>query len=178
MAVSPTTTVLENPMRRVKLAKVVLNIGVGKSGEAVERAKVVLEEVSSQSPTTTRARRTIREFGIHKGEPIGVVTTLRGRLASEALKRLLQAKTSRIPSSSFDVGGNCSFGIKEHIDIPGASYKPEIGIFGMDVTVVLGRPGYRVARRRRGRSRVGKRHVVTKEDAVEFFKRDLGVEVY
>ncbi|MBI4257888.1 MAG: 50S ribosomal protein L5 [Thaumarchaeota archaeon] len=173
-----TTTVLENPMRRVKLTKVVLNIGVGRSGEAVERAKAVLKEISTQDPTTTKAKKTIREFGIHKGEPVGVVTTLRGSSAIEVLRHLLQAKTSKLPSSSFDEQGNCSFGIKEHIDIPGASYKPEIGIFGMDVAVVLERPGYRVARRRRGRSSVGRRHRVTKDEAIEFFKRELGVEVY
>jgi hypothetical protein len=56
-------------------------------------------------------------------------------------------------------------------------YDPEIGIFGMDVSVALSRPGYRVARRRRARSYVGRDHVVSREDAINFFRTQLNVEV-
>lgn len=171
-------TIVENPMRKVRVSKIVLNIGVGKSGEAVERAKKILVEIASQTPSSRRARKSIREFGIHKGEPIGVVTTIRGERAIEVLKRLLQAKNSKLPSTSFDEHGNCSFGVREHIDIPGVTYRPEIGIFGFDVAVSLERPGYRVARRRRGGSRVGRRHRLGTDDAISFFKSELGVEVY
>jgi large subunit ribosomal protein L5 len=164
-------------MRTIRVGKVVVNIGVGKSGEALERAKQVLAEISAQTPSTRTARKTIRDFGIHRGEPIGVAMTLRRNRAEEALKRLLGAKGLKLPGTSFDPSGNCSFGIREHIEIPGAKYKPEVGIFGLNVSVVLERPGYRVARRRCGRSPVGARHRVSRDEAINFFQQHFSVQV-
>ncbi len=167
----------ENPMRAIRIGKVVLNIGVGTSGERLEKAARLLELMTGQKPSIRRARRTIRGFGIHRGEPIAAMVTLRGKKALELLNRLLDSRGRRIPERSFDSRGNVSFGIKEHIDIPGMKYDPEIGIFGMDVSVTLERPGYRVARRRRARSSIGKRHLVTREEAINFFRTQLNVEV-
>lgn len=166
-----------NPMRNVKIAKVALNIGVGRSGETMERAKRLLKELTGGEPSSRTTKQTVKNFGIHKGEPIGVTVTLRGPGAIETLKRLLVAKGNRISRRSFDRTGNCSFGIREHIEIPGVRYDPEIGIFGMDVSVILERPGYRVARRRRAASKIGRKHQVTSEDGMEFFKANLNVEV-
>jgi len=134
----------ENVMRNIRIGKVVINIGVGKSGEPIERATKVLEEITGQKPSSRLARDTIRDFGIHKGEPIAVMVTLRKNRAVEVLKKLLAAKNNQVKASSFDNFGNVSFGIREHIDIPGIRYNPEIGIWGMDVAIVLERPGYRV----------------------------------
>jgi large subunit ribosomal protein L5 len=167
----------ENPMRAVKVAKVVLNIGVGRSGEMVERAKRLLKDLTESEPSPRTAKQTVKNFGIHKGEPIGVTVTLRREGAVEVLKRLLAAKGNRVSRSAFDRTGNCSFGIREHIEIPGVRYDPDIGIFGMDVSVVLERAGYRIARRRRAASQVGRKHQVTSEDAAEFFRETLKAEV-
>ena len=73
--------------------------------------------------------------------------------------------------------GNFSFGIREHIDIPGTKYSPDLGIIGMDVTVVLRRPGYRVKYRRRAKSKIGSKHKLTAEEAIAFVREELGVEV-
>ena len=62
-----------------------------------------------------------------------------------------------------------SFGLKEHIEIPGVRYDPEIGIWGMNVSVLLERPGYRVSRRLRKSASVGKSHVISKDEAIEYF---------
>ncbi|MEM4298308.1 MAG: 50S ribosomal protein L5 [Nitrososphaerota archaeon] len=167
----------QRPMQRVKIGKVVINVGVGKSGEPLERAKKMLTSLTSMAPSIRKAKKTIRDFGIHKGEPIALTLTLRGPRALEMLKRLLIAKNMRVPGSSFDENGGCSFGIKEHIDIPGTKYDPNIGIFGMDVCVQLEKPGYRVMRRRRARSKVGKKQRVSKEEAIQFFREVLKVEV-
>ena len=164
-------------MQRVKIGKVVINVGVGKSGDPLERAKKMLTSLVGATPSIRKARKTIRDFGIHRGEPIALTVTLRGEKATEMLRRLLAAKNMRVPERSFDENGNCSFGIKEHIDIPGTKYDPNIGIFGMDVCVQLEKPGYRVMRRRRARSRIGKKQRVNKEEAIRFFKDVLGVEV-
>ncbi|MEM3891628.1 MAG: 50S ribosomal protein L5 [Nitrososphaerales archaeon] len=167
----------ENPMRMMRIEKVVVNIGVGKSGEPLQKASTILEELFQQKPSVRKARRTIRDFGVRKGEPIGVSVTLRGDKATEALKKLLQAKGNKLPESSFDVNGSVSFGLKEHIDIAGVKYKPELGIFGINVSVFITRPGYRVMYRRRARSKVGRAHRVKREDAIEFLKSNFGVEV-
>jgi large subunit ribosomal protein L5 len=166
-----------NKMREPRIAKVVVNIGVGSSGERLEKAAKLIEQLTGQKPSYRRARKTIREFGIKKGEPIAVVVTLRGERALQFLDKALTAIGRRIKFSSFDDFGNVSFGIKEHITIPGAKYDPDIGIFGMDVTVKLERPGYRVERRRRCRSRVPRRHRVSKLEAAVFFMTRLGVKV-
>jgi len=165
-------------MRKIKIDKVVLNVGVGKSGDILEKAKKILEDLSNQKPCPRKAKRTVRDFGIHKGESIATVVTLRGDNALRTLKRLLLAKGMRLPISSFDDRGNCSFGIREHIEIPGTKYDPETGIFGLNVSILLERPGYRVSRRRRARSVIGKNHFVNREEAINFFKEALGVEVY
>jgi len=170
-------TVQGTSMRSVRVGKVVLNIGVGKSGEAIERAKKVLELLTGQRPSQRRAKKSIREFGVHKGEPIGVVVTLRGERTRELISRLLAAREKKIPQSSFDDRGSVSFGIKEHIEIPGTKYDPALGILGINVSVLLERPGYRVARRLRRGARVGRHHVIKREEAISYFQSAFGVVV-
>ncbi|MDV3277628.1 MAG: 50S ribosomal protein L5 [Nitrososphaerales archaeon] len=170
-------TVQENPMRGIRVGKVVVNIGLGKSGEAIERGKKVLEQVTGQKPSQRRAKKSVRDFGIHEGEPIGVLVTARGAKTTELITKLLAARDKKLPGSCFDARGSVSFGIKEHIEIPGIRYDPAIGILGMNVSILLERPGYRVARRRRRTSSVGKNHFVSKEEAMEYFRKNFGVTV-
>lgn len=167
--------VQEGPMRNIKVGKVVVNIGLGKSGEAIERGKAVLEQVTGQKPSQSKAKKSIREFGIHKGEPIGVVVTVRGEGTRELIGKLLKARENKIAESSFDPRGSVSFGIKEHIEIPGTRYDPAIGILGMNVSVVLERPGYSVTRRARRTSRIGKSHQISKEESMQYFREAFGV---
>jgi large subunit ribosomal protein L5 len=164
-------------MRQVVLDKVVLNIGVGEGGERLEKAEKVLNQITGMKPKRTLAKKTIREWKIHKKDPIGCIVTVRGQKGMELLGRLLKAVDNRLKKSSFDPYGNFSFGIKEHIDIPGIKYDPEIGIFGMDVCVSLARRGYRIARRRRARRKIPMSHRVTKEEAMEWVKTNFGVQI-
>ncbi len=164
---SKTTTVQEPKneaidQRRVRIGKVVLNIGVGRSGEAIERARRVIEDLVKQKASSRKAKKSIRDFGVHKGEPIGMMVTIRGKKAPEVLKLLFEGRENKVPSTAFDDFGNCSFGIKEHIEIPGVRYSPEIGIFGMNVSAVLERSGYRVARRNRAATKIGRSHRVSR----------------
>ncbi len=166
---------MENPMREILIDKVVINIGVGESGERHNRAVKLLETLTGQKPAITYATQTIKNFGIRRGEAIGVKVTLRGEKALKFLMDALKVKEFKLPAKSINAG-NFSFGIQEHIDLPDVDYDPDIGIFGMDVCVVLKRRGYRVARRRRCKSKIGKRHRITKEETIEWL-RNLGVEV-
>ena len=94
-----------------------------------------------------------------------------------AAKKALEAVNFTIKESSIDRHGNFAFGVREHIHLPGVKYDPSIGIFGFDVIIAFERPGYRVARRRRKRSRVGRNHRVTREEAMEFMTKLLGVKL-
>lgn len=165
----------KNPMLKPRIEKVVVNCCVGKSGEPLEKAMKIIEELTGQKPCYRRAKKTIKDFGIRRKEPIACLVTLRGEKAMEFLKRALDAVGNRIPISSFDKLGNFSFGIEEHISIPGTKYSPELGIIGMDVCVSLARPGYRVKYRRHARSKVGKNHRLTAEEAMAFMVSEFNV---
>ncbi|MBS7648521.1 MAG: 50S ribosomal protein L5 [Candidatus Bathyarchaeia archaeon] len=167
----------ENPMLKPRVEKVVVNCSVGKSGEPLEKAMKIIEQLTGQKPCFRRAKKTIRDFGIRRKEPMACVVTLRGERAVEFLKRALEAVDRRIPASSFDRFGNFSFGIREHIDIPGTKYSPDLGIIGMDICVSLGRAGYRVKYRRRAKSKIGSKHKLTAEEAMAFMREELGVEI-
>jgi large subunit ribosomal protein L5 len=168
----------ENPMRTVKLAKVTVNIGVGKSGEQLERAKKILKQVTNQDPSSCMATKAIKDFGIRKSEPIGCKVTLRGQKASDFLKTSLEAVNNKLPESSFDQYGNFSFGIKEHIELPGTRYIPELGITGMDISITLERAGYRVKRRSYHKSSIGTSHIINKTEAIDFVKKNFNAEIY
>jgi large subunit ribosomal protein L5 len=168
----------KNPMYKPRLAKVVVNISVGAATERLSKAMRVLEELTGQKPVPRRARKTIKNFGIRKGENIAAKVTLRKEKAVEFLKKALEAVNYRIKASSFDEMGNVSFGIREHIMIPGVKYDPEIGIFGMDIAISLERPGYRIVRRRRTRKQhIPKRHRVSREEAMVYLHKEFGVEI-
>jgi len=166
-----------NPMRTIRLAKVTVHIGVGKSGEELESARKVLGEITGQKPCTKQAKRTLKDFGIREGEPIACLTTLRGDNAASFLKRGLEATGNVLKASSFDNNGNFAFGIKEHIEIPGTKYVPELGIFGMDVIGTLERPGFRIKRRRIRPSQVGKKHRISRDEAIKFVTERFGIRI-
>jgi large subunit ribosomal protein L5 len=164
-------------MRELKIGKVIVHTSIGESGEPLNRAITIIEQLTGGRPTIRRAKQTIRTFGIRKNEPISCLITLRGRNADEFLGKALTAVGNFVPSRSFDQSGNFAFGIKEHIDMSGTRYDPNLGIIGMDVMVSVERPGYRVKRRRKARSKIGRRHTVLREDAIEFIRNRFGTEV-
>ena len=169
--------VTESPMRKISLEKVVLNMGVGKSGDVIEIAKKALDQISGKRSCARNAKETQRDWGVRKGEPIGAAVTIRGDDARELLKRLLEAKGNMVNGRSFDNFGNYSFGIREHIDIPGVKYDPQIGILGLGISVTLTRPGYGIRRRSKHKASVGKTHVITSQEAKDYLVKEFGVTV-
>lgn len=166
-----------NPMKEIYLEKVVLNMGVGRSGDAIDTAKKCLDQISNKKSCARDAKETQRDWGIRKGEPIGAAVTIRGEDAKNLLKRLLEAKGNKLSGRSFDNFGNFSFGIREHIDIPGIKYDPQIGILGLDIAVTLARPGYSIRKRSKHKASVGKTHVITRQDAKDFMSHEFGVSI-
>jgi large subunit ribosomal protein L11e len=145
------------------------DISVGESGDRLTRASKVLEQLTGQTPVTSKARYTVRQFGIRRNEKIAVHVTIRGPKAEEILERGLKVKEYELRRRNFSETGNFGFGIQEHIDL-GARYDPTIGIFGMDFYIVMGRPGNRVAKRKIKKARIGHKHKVTKEDTMAWYK--------
>lgn len=167
----------QNPMLIPFIAKVVINISVGGAQERLDKATTLLGQLTNQKPCIRRAKKTIKEFGISRKQPIATVVTLRGQRAYEFLSKALIAVNNVLRESSFDPFGNVAFGIKEHLLIPGTRYDPEIGIFGMDVSVAIERKGYRVMRRKLKRSTVPKRHRTTKEEGILLMELLFGVKI-
>jgi len=167
----------ESPMKKIFLEKVVLNMGVGKSGDAIQIAKKALNQISGKNPCERNAKETQRDWGIRKGEPIGASVTIRGEDARALLKRLLEAKGDTVKGKSFDNFGNYSFGIGEHIDIPDVKYEPQIGILGLGVSITLARPGHNIRKRSKHKASVGKSHVITSQEAKDYLVKEFGVTV-
>jgi large subunit ribosomal protein L5 len=166
-----------NPMEEVKIAKATVNIGVGESGERLARAEKLLSSMTDQQPVRTYSKVTNPEFGIRKGQPIACKVTLRGEKANKAIKMILDGIENRLRSSQFDAQGNVSFGINEHIDIPGMRYDPDIGIFGMNISITFEKPGYRINRRKIQRKKVPDKHKVTQEETIKFMKENFQVKI-
>lgn len=164
-----------NPMLSPRIAKVTINMGIGKAGEPLDNAVKIMESLAHQKPVRTITQKRIPTWDVRPGTAIGCMVTLRGKKAMEFLKLALEAVSWKVKASSFDNHGNFAFGVKEHIDIPGVKYDPKLGVYGLDVCVTIEKPGYRVGRRYIP-SPIGKHHLVKKVESIEFAKK-LGVNV-
>lgn len=134
-----------NVMAVPKLEKIVLNVGVG---EAIQDKKVLdtivsnMALITGQKPVTTKAKKSISNFKLREGMPIGCKVTLRGRIMFEFLDRLVTLALPRtrdfqgVPDKSFDGRGNYTMGIKEHTIFPEIDTDKVTKMHGMDVTFV------------------------------------------
>jgi len=167
----------KSPMKKPRIAKVTVNVSLGYGGERLQKVAQFLESYTGQKPVYRKAKRTIRAFGVRKGESIAVMVTLRKERALEFLDKALEAVARKLKASSIDQHGNVSFGIEEHISLPGVKYDPELGIIGMDVILTIERPGYRIVRRKRNRrSHIPLRHRVKPEETMVLLSEMLNVQ--
>lgn len=169
---------MANVMEKPRVEKVVVNIGVGESGERLGKAETLLEKLTGRTPVRTVSSHKIPTWNIRKGEAIGCKVTIRDQSdIKELLERTLYAKDGMLRPGNFDKSGNISFGIQEYIDIKGLKYDPLIGIFGITVNVTLERPGFRVARRSNKTVKVPKKVRISQGEAMEFMKENFGVKI-
>ena len=109
------------------------------------------------------------------GEKLSRAITLRGEKADKAIDMVLEGISRNIRPTQFDAQGNLSFGIREHIDIPGMRYNPDIGIFGMNVSITFEKPGYRISRRKIQQKKVPQKHRISKEETMKFMEENFKV---
>merc|ERR1712070_895941 len=166
----------DNVMRKVLCDKLIINIAVGESGDRLTKAVRVLQQLSNQTPVESVARCTVRTFGIRRNEKIACHVTVRGDKAMDLIERGLKITDYEISAKHFSETGNFGFGVNEHIDL-GLKYDPGTGIYGMDFFIVLRRPGYCVAKKKRKRGRIAPGHRVTKEDAMEWVRQSFNAEI-
>ncbi len=166
-----------NPMTQPRIAKVTVNIGVGDSGEKLEKAEKILAKLTGCKPVRTLGREMNRELNVRLGEPIGCKVTLRGADAESFVKRALYTRKNKVYEYSFDNQGNLQFGVTDYTNFEGERYDPEIGIFGMDVCITLEKAGHRIKRRRMVSRQVPKAHRVTRVEAKAYLSKLFAIEV-
>ena len=160
-----------------KIEKITINIGVGEAGERLKKAESVLESLTGQKPIQTLSRTTNKDWGIREQMPLGCKITLRGKRATEFLTDALNTRENKMAEYSFDDQGNLSFGIPDHTLFKTQKYDPNIGIFGMDISITMEKPGYRVKRKRIARRKIPSKYKIKREETMKFFTDNFNVEV-
>ena len=134
-----------NPMQVPRLDKIVVNIGLGEAltnAKAIDAATGDLALITGQKPIVTRAKRSIAQFRVRTGNPIGVKVTLRGERMWDFLERLTRLALPRIrdfrgvPGKSFDGRGNYSLGLREQLAFPEIDYDKVDRLRGLEVSIV------------------------------------------
>jgi len=156
----------ENPMREIKIEKVILSIGG--IGDPLEKGMKLLKIITNKTPTKTISTKRIPTLGVRPGLEIGVMVTIR-KNPEEILKRMLLAIDNTLKRKQISEN-NFSFGIKEYLEIPGMEYQRDVGIMGLDVTVVLKRTGRRVKLRKIKRGKFPKRQRISREEIIKFME--------
>ena len=165
-----------NPMRELRVSKVTLNIGAGKNEDLLKKGLKLFQKIVPLKPVKTATKKRIPGWSLRPGLEIGVKVTVR-KGAEALLKRLLVAKENTLKASNFDPRGNFAFGIPEYIEIEGLEYDPELKIIGLEVAVTVERPGYRIKHRRIKQTKVGKKHLISREESIDFVREKFGVTI-
>ena len=161
-----------NKMREIKIEKVVLS--VGGLAEELEKGFKLLELLTGKKAAKTRSKKRIPTLGIRPNLEVGAVVTLR-RDFEEILKRFLVTIDNSLKKKQISEN-NFSFGIKEYIEIPGTEYQRDIGIMGLDVTVVFKRNGRRIKLKKIKKGKIPKRQAITREEIIKFMEEKFNTE--
>lgn len=157
----------ENPMREIKIGKVVLSAGA--IGDDLVKAKKLLDLLSKRNSQIIASNKRIPDFKVNPGLEVGTRVTLRRNRAVEILKQLLGAIDNKIKAKQISEN-HFSFGLKEYIEIPGMEYQRDIGIRGLNVTVVFSRRGLRVKLKKIKSGKIPKKQNISKEEIIKFME--------
>jgi len=159
----------ENPMRKIKIEKVVLS--VGGIGDSLEKGFKLLEFLTGKKPSKKISKKRIPSLNVRPGLETGALVTIR-KNPEIILKKMLIAIENVLKKKQVSEN-NFSFGIKEYIEIPGTEYQREIGIMGLDVTVVFKRTGKRVKLKKSRRGKIPKKQRISKEEIIKFMEENF-----
>ena len=165
-----------NSMRTIRVEKVTLNIGTGKDQQLLEKAQRLMKNLTGIDSVKTITQKRIAAWGLRPGLPIGCKLTLRHEEAEKIIPRMLTAKDFMLTNENFDDNGNVSFGIKEYIDVKDAKYDPDIGALGLQCSVTLERPGFRIKKRKMLKKVIPMHHRIPREEAKKFMTDNYGVK--
>ena len=163
----------ENPMRKIKIEKLVLS--AGGTADTLEKEFKLLKLISGEKPVKLQARKRIPSLGVRPGLEVGCKVTIREKI-EPLLKRLLGGIDNKLKLKQIE-DNHFSFGIEEYIEIPGMEYQRDIGILGLNATVIFTRKGKRVELRKIKKSRQGKKQAVSKDEIIKFMKQNYNVEM-
>jgi large subunit ribosomal protein L5 len=168
-------TKIENPMRKIRIEKVLLSAGA--KDKDLEKAKKLLEIISGMKAQLIKAgpKRRIPAFGVKPGLEIGTRVTLRGEKAKKLLKNVLVAVNNNIAESQVS-DNHFSFGIREYIEIPEIEYQRDIGIRGLNITVVFTRPGTRVKIKKIKSGKLPKKQHISQEEIISYMEENFQTE--
>jgi large subunit ribosomal protein L5 len=136
---------IDNVMAVPKLQKIVINVGAGEAisdGKYLDNVVQNISLIAGQKPVKTLAKKSVSNFKLREGMPIGCKVTLREKIMFEFLDRLINLSLPRtrdfqgVPNKSFDGRGNYTMGIKEHTIFPEIDVDTATTIHGMDITFV------------------------------------------
>src|SRR3990172_5901253 len=161
-----------NKMREIMIEKVVLSIGG--TGDNLEKGASLLKLLTGRKPAKMQSRKRIPAFGVRPHLEVGAVVTIRKK-PEELLKRLLATRDDTLRKNQ--VGENSfSFGIKEYIEIPGFEFQRDIGIRGLDVTVVFKRAGKRIGLKKMKTGKIPRRNRIPKEEIIKFMEENFNTK--
>ena len=161
-----TETIKENPLRKIRIEKIVLSIGG--TADYLEKGVKILQILTEKKPAKMKTTKRVPSLGIRPKLEVGAVSTVR-KNPEEFLKKMLIAIDNTLKKSQISEN-NFSFGIKEYIEIPGVEYQREIGIIGLDVTVVFKRAGKRVRLKKIKRGKIPKKQHISKNEIIKFME--------
>ena len=162
----------ENPMREIKIEKIVLSIGG--IGEDLEKGVKLLKTLTGRKPSKRKSHKRIPTLDVKPNLEIGAMVTIRQNIR-EFLSKMLTPIDNKLRKKQISEN-NFSFGIEEYLEIPGVEYQREIGIRGLDVTVVFKRTGRRVKLKKIKQGKIPKRQAISREEIIKFMEDNFQTE--
>lgn len=165
----------ENPMRDIKIEKIVVHCGG--IDDKLERSVKLLEKITKSKVYIKKSTKRIPDFGISPGKKSGCKVTIRNKeKIKDLLKRFFSTLDNHIPRNQITENQAC-FGIKEYIEVPELEYDREIGILGFEIMIVFKRKGKGIKMRKIKPGKLPKKQNVTEKEIIDFLTKNFNLEI-